>query len=85
MGLAANIPNWHLIRRRALDRDGWRCQSCGKAGRLEVHHLRRLIDGGTNELPNLKTLCFGCHKAAHKRAVTPQRRDLQLLVEELAR
>ena len=85
MGLAAKIPNWQTIRRLALDRDGWRCCGCGKAGRLEVHHLRRLIDGGTNELLNLRTLCVDCHKAAHRRPVTPQRQDLDALVAELAR
>ena len=30
---------WDHVRRVALDRDGWRCQCCGQAGRLKVHHV----------------------------------------------
>ena len=39
---------WAMVRRLALDRDGWRCQNpgCGKAGRLEVDHVRPLQHGG---------------------------------------
>ena len=84
MGLAATIPNWQTIRRKALDRDGWRCRRCGKAGRLEVHHKRRLIDGGSNAPGNLETLCVDCHKTAHRRAVSPARADWQRAVAELA-
>jgi len=29
------------LRRQVLERDGWRCQVCGRRDRLEVHHLRR--------------------------------------------
>ena len=46
---------WARIRREVLDRDGWRCQTegCGKPGRLEVHHVKHLQEGGTNDLGNL--------------------------------
>ena len=83
MGLAATIPNWQVIRRRALDRDGWRCRDCGKAGRLEVHHVSPLVRGGSNALENLRTLCVGCHKAAHKRPKTPVQDAWDRMVTEL--
>ena len=52
------------MRRLALDRDGWRCQTCGKAGRLEVDHVRSLNDGGELfDLANLQTLCVADHWA----------------------
>ena len=55
---------WALARRRALDRDGWRCQQCGKPGRLEVDHLVPLEQGGAPyDLSNLQSLCKGCHVA----------------------
>ena len=59
---------WAKLRREALERDGWRCQGqdCGKAGRLEVHHVVPLEHGGTNDLGNLITLCVDCHLAAHR-------------------
>ena len=34
------------MRRLVLDRDGWRCQQCARAGRLEVDHRIPLEDGG---------------------------------------
>lgn len=83
MGTAANIPGWGQIRREALDRDGWRCRNCGKAGRLEVHHVLKLRDGGTNDLANLRSLCVGCHLAEHRKPVPPQAREWAALVEEL--
>ena len=63
---------WARIRREVLDRDGWRCQTCGKPGRLEVHHVKPLQEGGTNDLGNLTTLCRGCHIAAHRRVLAPE-------------
>ena len=66
---------WVRVRRRVLDRDGWRCQACGKAGRLEVDHILPLVDGGQPyDLDNLQTLCRSCHvrkTAAENRARRP--------------
>ena len=53
---------WRLLRRRILDRDGWRCVQCGKAGRLEVDHVVPVKDGGDWWDPsNLRTLDRRCH------------------------
>ena len=67
----------------ALERDGYRCQSCGRPGRLEVHHLRSLKDGGNHEMGNLRTLCRGCHLDAHRQPKTASEREWQRLIEEL--
>lgn len=57
---------WSQVRLRALDRDGWRCRKCGRAGRLEVHHVKALEYGGEAlELENLLTLCRDCHIKIH--------------------
>ena len=53
--------------RRCSGADGRRCQQCGKAGRLEAHHVLPLEEGGQNDLENLSTLCRGCHIEVHKR------------------
>ena len=57
---------WAVQRRRRLDIDGWRCQRCGLAGKLEVHHRVGLEDGGeAYALANLETLCARCHFERH--------------------
>ena len=57
-----------MTRRQALDRDRWRCQACGRAGRLEVDHITPLDDGGAPYEPaNLQVLCRICHFAKTKR------------------
>ena len=53
---------WRPLRRRTLDRDGWRCRKCGRAGQLQVDHIERLEDGGAPwDLDNLQALCRACH------------------------
>ena len=62
----ARMPSrrWERVRRRVLERDGWRCRRCGKAGRLEVDHVVPVEAGGDPWDPsNLQTLCRGCHIA----------------------
>jgi 5-methylcytosine-specific restriction endonuclease McrA len=31
---------YELLRRRVLERDGWRCQSCGSSKDLHIHYLK---------------------------------------------
>ncbi len=55
---------WRLVRQKVLDRDGWRCVTCGKAGRLEVDHVTPLdACGDPYAMDNLQTLCRACHIA----------------------
>ena len=68
------------VRQRILDRDGWRCQQCGAAGRLEVHHIKRWIDGGEDNPDNLETLCRLCHIRIHQPPVDPKRQEWRDLV-----
>ena len=52
---------WKRIRLQILDRDGWRCRSCGGYGN-EVDHLVPLHRGGAVlRAENLQTLCSSCH------------------------
>lgn len=50
------------IKHRALQNAGFRCQKCGKAGRLECDHITPLVKGGKNTLANVQMLCLACHK-----------------------
>ena len=57
---------WRKVRREVLERDGYRCRVCGKAGRLEVDHVVRMEDSpgiDPYDVSNLQAICRGCHIA----------------------
>ena len=66
---AARNETWATIRADVLARDmGCRGQAildvrCG--GPVDVHHIRRRGQGGTDELDNLIALCRSCHAWVH--------------------
>ena len=65
------LANWENLKAYAKWRDGYKCRACGKSKhkdgvRLEVHHIRRKSDGGTDTPDNVVTLCDDCHKAHHQ-------------------
>ena len=76
---------WTRARRRAFDRDGWRCTECGKAGRLEAHHEPPLREGvDPYRLGSIVTLCRHCHLELHRPDdMTPGRAEWIELIEEL--
>lgn len=76
-------PEWKRARRERLDMDGWRCQGCRRAGRLEVHHLHSMRDGGNHALENLVSLCRQCHMNAHRQPQTASARQWARLIEDL--
>jgi len=49
---------------------GHTCTRCGESdpGKLEVHHILPLSEGGTNRIENLTTRCRACHLEAHRGA-----------------
>ena len=70
---------WRALRKKALDRDGWRCVKCGRAGMLQVDHIKPMETGGAPwDLDNLQSLCRGCHidKTAGENA-TPEPADVR--------
>ena len=57
-----NRGRWRHARKRTLERDGYRCRTCGRAGRLEVDHVVPLQRGGEPySAANLQALCADCH------------------------
>ena len=60
--------NWQSIRRAYVHAHPL-CERCMKAGRYvrveEVHHIKPLADGGTNDESNLMSLCRKCHAEIH--------------------
>jgi len=61
-------PRSKELRGMAIDRDEDRCQICGCAVGLEVHHIVPCIENPmiANDLDNVITLCKDCHKNIHK-------------------
>lgn len=66
-----DIQCWSTVRKRALRRDQYRCQSCGRCESnhqgvdLHVHHILPKKDGGNDTLDNAITLCKSCHNRLH--------------------
>jgi 5-methylcytosine-specific restriction endonuclease McrA len=55
---------WANIKIDLIHNRGNKCESCGKIGYVQVHHLT--YDRLFNEEPSdLVLLCAGCHKAEH--------------------
>ena len=79
---------WGVFRRKVLERDGYRCRECGKAGKLEVHHVKPVYTHPDLELnpSNCISLCVDCHKEVTRREFTaeiPGRAAWRLFVAEL--
>lgn len=63
-----------IVRDYALARANGACECCGKAAPfktaagqpyLEVHHIRRLTDGGPDSPNDVTAICPNCHREAH--------------------
>ncbi len=57
--------SYRSLRQHVLERDGWRCQSCGSLSNLQVHHLQSRSHQGDDSGENLLTLCAQCHRNVH--------------------
>lgn len=65
--LRLDTRTYKQLRRQVLERDGWRCQSCGGLSNLQVHHSRTRGHLGDDREENLITLCESCHQEVHYR------------------
>lgn len=81
-----SVPNrrltgekWRKLRRAILDRDGWRCQRCGRAGALEAHHVNG--NPSDNRPANLAAVCRPCHIELHRPPVAPDVAAWRELIE----
>ena len=70
------------FRRRILERDKRRCATCGRAGRLEIHHRLEVSRGGAEFDPeNAVTLCISCHLEKHQTPLGRERGKWRKLVK----
>jgi len=59
---SASLEAWREIRTQVLARARWVCQACGVRTRLEVHHVVKRAQGGSDfDLDRLVALCSPCH------------------------
>lgn len=81
---------WKALRAEILERDRYRCQSCGCAGRLEVDHIEpvRTHPELSYDPANLQALCPACHtrktriECGHK-PKRPERREWDMAVSAM--
>lgn len=70
---------WQVLRMEILERDGFRCKSCGARGRLEVDHIKSVRTNPelSFDPDNLQALCPSCHttKTNIERGRPPPRED----------
>ena len=52
-----------IIKNKVRERDGFKCQVCGKDTDLHIHHIIPRRMGGSHDLNNLILLCSSCHMA----------------------
>lgn len=61
---------WKKIRDRYITAHPL-CEACLGLGRATVatmvHHVKPIVDGGTHDESNLRSLCTSCHEKIHRR------------------
>jgi 5-methylcytosine-specific restriction endonuclease McrA len=65
--LRLDAEAYQQLCRQVVERDSWRCQSCGSMQQLQVHHKQFRSHSGDDSEENLITLCDQCHKLIHGR------------------
>jgi 5-methylcytosine-specific restriction endonuclease McrA len=63
--LRREAEQYGRLRFQILERDGWRCQQCGRRDQLQIHHLVRRSQLGADCEENLIALCSSCHRSLH--------------------
>jgi len=61
--------HYHEPQNKILERDGWKCQRCGRRDQLHIHHLIPRSQTGPDCEENLIVLCCHCHRSLHLRSV----------------
>lgn len=66
-------PAWKKLRLRVLDRDGWRCTSCGvevEGKNAHVDHIIPFVSvEESNHMHNLISLCASCNSTKQDRII----------------
>jgi len=70
----ADILYWSSIRKSVLERDNYQCQLCSLSANsmLHIHHIEKRVNGGSDFLDNLITVCPKCHSRADRADYNPE-------------
>jgi 5-methylcytosine-specific restriction endonuclease McrA len=63
--LRLDPERYRELKMKILERDGWKCQHCGRRVQLQIHHMIRRSQSGADCEGNLIVLCSGCHRSLH--------------------
>ena len=63
-----NSATWDRRRKRAIEDANNRCQLCGTADRVQVHHLS-YDNLGNERQEDLLVVCRECHRLVHVKGV----------------
>ncbi len=63
--LRLDRAGYNQMRFQIFERDGWKCQHCGRRDQLQIHHLVRRSQMGPDTEGNLMTVCSDCHRRLH--------------------
>ncbi len=63
--LQLDPERYRELKMKILERDGWKCQYCGRRDELQIHHLVRRSQQGEDCEQNLIVLCSRCHRLLH--------------------
>ena len=58
---ASRKPISKAIKTMVLERDSYRCVTCGEYHRLVIDHIHPVAKGGSDHPDNLQTLCWPCN------------------------
>jgi 5-methylcytosine-specific restriction endonuclease McrA len=67
---------WQRLRRRVLERDGYRCRECGRMADQVDHIVPVRLGGAQFDMDNCQSLCASCH--SKKTAREPRERPFSL-------
>ena len=56
------VEPWQSLRRKVLERDGYRCVHCGSSDDPQVDHIEQIQHGGVAREVNLRVLCGPCNR-----------------------
>ena len=71
-------PTWYNLRKQALKKADYRCQTCNDTENINVHHRVYPKVLGTEPVSDLVVLCRSCHKIFHVKKVMPQFRIIAI-------
>jgi 5-methylcytosine-specific restriction endonuclease McrA len=63
--LRLDPERYRALKMKILERDGWKCQYCGRRDQLQIHHMIRRSQLGADGEENLIVLCRGFHHWLH--------------------